>query len=102
MIVASGKATQENALRYMKAMMEMYQNAYRAMPSPLNALEFIPNVFGQGRPGEGTNPSAPGPLTPEAPNTEVVELRRRLEELEAALSRKPAKKARKRKSRRNS
>ena len=32
MIVASGKATQEGALRYMKAMLEMYQNAYRAMP----------------------------------------------------------------------
>src|SRR5579863_3309011 len=49
MIVASGKATQENALRYMKAMMEMYQNAYRAMPSPLNALEFMPNMWGQGK-----------------------------------------------------
>src|ERR1700758_16940 len=98
MIVAGGKATQENALRYMKAMMEMYQNAYRAMPSPLNALEFMPNVFGQGKAGEGANPGAPGPSPGEAPNSEVVELRRRLEELEAALSPKPAKKARKRKS----
>ncbi len=102
MIVASGKATQENALRYMKAMMEMYQNAYRAMPSPLNALEFMPNVFGQGKAAEGVNPSAPGPSPEEAPSSEVVELRRRVEELEAALSPKPAQTARKRKSRRKS
>ena len=32
MILASGRATQENALRYMKAMMDMYQNASRALP----------------------------------------------------------------------
>jgi polyhydroxyalkanoate synthesis repressor PhaR len=108
MIVASGKATQENALRYMKAMMEMYQNAYRAMPSPLNALGFMPNVFGQGRDANGA-PQAPGPSSGDAggpvvdQNSEVVELRRRIDELEAALSRpKPAKKARKTKSRRKS
>jgi len=108
MIVASGKATQENALRYMKAMMEMYQNAYRAMPSPLNALEFMPNMWGQGKGANGA-PQAPDPSSGRAagppPNqgSEVVELRRRIEELEAALSRrKPANKARKTKSRRKS
>jgi len=101
MIVASGKATQENALRYMKAMMEMYQNAYRAMPSPLG---FIPNIFGQGQPHEtapqtsGANPNFPAAAEP---NPEVLELRRRVEELEAALSRrKPAKKSARKKSRR--
>ena len=100
MIVASGKATQDNALRYMKAMMEMYQNAYRAMPS---ALGFIPNVFGQGeREGgpQGSNAKPAMPAQAES-NPEVLELRRRVEELEAALSRrKPAKKAAKKKSRR--
>src|SRR5208337_4261252 len=35
MIVASGRATQESALRYMKAMMDMYQTAYRALPPPM-------------------------------------------------------------------
>jgi polyhydroxyalkanoate synthesis repressor PhaR len=97
MIVTSGKATQENAIRYMKAMMEMYQNAYRAMPSPLG---FIPNVFGQGEP----HAAPPGAQPQAEPNPEVLELQRRVEELEAALSRygKPAKKAAKKKSRRNS
>ncbi len=105
MIVASGKVTQESALRYMKAMMEMYQNAYRAMPSP---LEFMPNLWGQGRGTNGApqapfaNPGAPaGP--PAEQGSEVVELRRRIEELESALSSKqPAKKSRKTKSRRKS
>src|ERR1700674_2770882 len=41
MILASGRATQENALRYMKAMMDMYQNASRALPPPMNPFEFL-------------------------------------------------------------
>jgi len=98
MIVASGKVTQENALRYMKAMLEMYQNAYRAMPSPLTA--FMPAMWG---PEKGTNGAPQGAAPVPDQNSEVMELRRRLEELEAALSKKrPAKKARKKKSRRNS
>jgi polyhydroxyalkanoate synthesis repressor PhaR len=102
MIVASGKATQENAIRYMKAMMEMYQNAYRAMPSPLG---FIPNLFGQGQPPESAPHSGGFAMPPQQPeqNPEVLELRRRVEELEAALSRRnPAKKAARKKSRRKS
>jgi len=96
MIVASGKATQENALRYMKAMMEMYQNAYRAMPSPLTA--FMPGLWGQEK---GTNGATQAPTPQPEQNPEVLELRRRVEELEAALShRKPAKKARKKAPRR--
>jgi polyhydroxyalkanoate synthesis repressor PhaR len=98
MIVASGKATQEGALRYMKAIMEMYQNAYRAMPSPLTA--FMPAMWG---PEKGTNGAPQAPVAAPDQSSEVMELRRRIEELEAALSRKrPAKKARKKKSRRNS
>jgi polyhydroxyalkanoate synthesis repressor PhaR len=115
MIVASGKATQENTLRYMKAMMEMYQNAYRAMPSPLNPFEFMPNLWGQPKDKEelaqvsertGENPGGHGPdpkSAAGAPPSEVTELRRRIEELEEALSRgKRGKKASKTKSRRKS
>jgi polyhydroxyalkanoate synthesis repressor PhaR len=115
MIVASGKATQENALRYMKFMMEIYQNAYRAMPSPVNPLEMIAGRWAQ--PPDGAVPLAgPGSALPVAASEtygnagnnlnsaatgEVGELKKRIEELEAALSRgKPTKKARQRKSRR--
>jgi polyhydroxyalkanoate synthesis repressor PhaR len=103
MIVASGKVTQENALRYMKAMMEMYQNAYRAMPSPLSALEFMPNVWGQGNAQQGAPPMASNGAGPTPQSSEVVELRRRIEELESALGRqsRPSK-ARKKPSRRKS
>src|SRR5271169_4820123 len=41
MVVASGRATQESALHYMKSMLEMYQNAFRAMPPAMNPLEFM-------------------------------------------------------------
>jgi polyhydroxyalkanoate synthesis repressor PhaR len=91
MILASGTATQENALRYMKAMMEMYQNAARALPPPMNPFEFL-----QGR---WTKPVAAAEAigTPQSPQdfrtasetqvkaSEVVELKRRVEELEALL-----------------
>jgi len=110
MIVASGKATQENALRYMKGMMEMYQSMYRAMPSPLNPFEIMPSLWGQSR-GTNGSPEAPAqfggvrehPGAGEAQSSEVEELRRRIEELESALARgKPARKQRKTKSRRKS
>jgi polyhydroxyalkanoate synthesis repressor PhaR len=99
MIMASGKATQEGALRYMKAMMEMYQNAYRAMPSPIAA--FMPPMWGQekGTNGAPQPPYGVPPTSHPEQSHEVLELRRRIEELEAALSRhKPATKARKKKS----
>ncbi len=35
MVVASGRATQEGAVNYMKAVFDMYQNAYRAITPPL-------------------------------------------------------------------
>src|SRR3974390_808632 len=47
MIVASGKATQEGALRYMKAMLDMYQNAYKAIPPSMNPFEFMQTRWAQ-------------------------------------------------------
>lgn len=114
MIVASGKATQDNALRYMKAMMEMYQNAYRAMPAPLNPFGFFPGGWSQGQTQEpAQTPGNPGQDSREHPlvvngvtdtrQSEVTELRRRVEELESALARRNSSgKAKKTKSRRKS
>ncbi len=112
MIVASGKATRENALRYMKAMMQMYQSAYRAMPSPLNPFELVPNLWPQSKENDDLR-STSGPAAANvrgraqdatgAQPSEVEELRRRIDELEAALARrKPARKAHKAKPRRKS
>ncbi len=41
MVIASGKAGQENALRYTKAMLDLYQSTYKAMAPALNPFEFI-------------------------------------------------------------
>ena len=114
MVAASGKATQENALRYFKAMMEMYQNAYRVMPSPVNPLEFLP-LWAQPRGGEdfplgSGKPTGYAPESAPASNQAAErqrsgegDLRRRIEELEAALSRKKGRtKSHKPKSRRKS
>lgn len=114
MVAASGKATQENALRYFKAMMEMYQNAYRVMPSPVNPLEFLP-LWAQPRGGEdfplgSGKPTGYAPESTPASNQAAErqrsgegDLRRRIEELEAALSRKKGRtKSHKPKSRRKS
>jgi polyhydroxyalkanoate synthesis repressor PhaR len=115
MVVASGKATQDNALRYMKAMMEMYQNAYRAMPSPMNPFSFLPAMWGQPQRGE-ESPQASGQpggdaeaaaaeseSKTEARASEVGDLRQRIEELEAALTAQARKgKAKKTKPRRKS
>ncbi len=78
MVVASGKATQENTLKYMRAVLDMYQNAYRALTPPLNPFEFI-------QPG-----SRPVQTTPDPQNVGAAherELQQRVEELEAMMAR---------------
>jgi polyhydroxyalkanoate synthesis repressor PhaR len=99
MILASGRATQENALRYMKGMMEMYQNAYRSLPPAVNPFEFLQGRVGQA--GDGAQaPPAEQRTAAAAPATtasEVDELKQRVEELESLLTRRASKKAKKRK-----
>jgi polyhydroxyalkanoate synthesis repressor PhaR len=95
MIVASGRATQESALHYMKAMLDLYQNAYRAVPPAMNPLEFM--RWPQQPATEGSSPQAAPERREEMPQehgrqngeigekaTEVEELKRRIAELEAA------------------
>jgi polyhydroxyalkanoate synthesis repressor PhaR len=79
MVIASGKATQENTLQYMKAMFDMYQEAYRALP--LTPFQFMPGSVSRTRAG---SPAAPAAAETRA--TEVDELKQRVEELEAIIS----------------
>src|SRR5580704_15034930 len=44
MVIASGRASQESALKYMKAMLDIYQNTYRAMAPPFNPFDFMQNL----------------------------------------------------------
>ncbi len=95
MIVASGRATQESALHYMKAMLDLYQNAYHAMPPAMNPLEFM--RWPQQPATEGTSPPPSPERREEMPHehrrqngdvvertTEVDDLKRRIAELETA------------------
>jgi polyhydroxyalkanoate synthesis repressor PhaR len=94
MVIASGHASQESALNYMKAMLDIYQNTYRAMAPPFNPFEFMQNLgTNRGMPDDGkqergsTSSSGTQPKTPEPPDTdEVKDLKRRIAELEKLVS----------------
>ena len=93
MILASGRATQENALRYMKAMMDMYQNAYRALPAPMNPFELLQGRWAQPPAANGATggpqsrqEQPPADSESNAKSSEVNELKRRIEELESLLT----------------
>ena len=94
MVIASGCASQESALKYMKGMLDIYQNTYRAMAPPFNPFDFM-QKFGtdsgmaeepkQAQAPESSSGSQPKP--PEPPDTdEVKDLKRRIAELEKLVS----------------
>jgi polyhydroxyalkanoate synthesis repressor PhaR len=89
MVVASGVATQENTLKYMKTVLDMYQNAYRALAPPLSPFEFIqPRVT-----PDATSRSVQNPRDPqEARTAHAQELQQRVEELEDMMTKMAAKK----------
>jgi polyhydroxyalkanoate synthesis repressor PhaR len=93
MVVASGRATQESALKYAKAAFEMYQTALQAMAPGLTPFDFMSRPTQTRATAEesppdsesgGTEASSHSSAVPEG--GEVAELRRRLEELEALVS----------------
>jgi len=73
MVVASGRASQEGVLRYMKAMFDMYQNAWH----PFSFMQ--------------PPAAAPQPPPPEADNMD--ELRRRIGDLERLVAEQAARPA---------
>ncbi len=94
LIVTSGKATQEGTLKYMKSVLDMYQNAFRAITKPLNPFEFVqPRPVPPEAPA-GSQPSS-HPLDMEVPATgQTQELQQRVEELEALVAKLAAGKKR--------
>jgi polyhydroxyalkanoate synthesis repressor PhaR len=110
MVVASGKATQDSALRYMKSMLDMYQSAYRALPTSLNPFELIRTPWTPSTAEVETNDAIRRAGSRPAPDAEassevvrVNELQRRIEELEARLTKKSrSKKSARSRSRRKS
>ena len=105
MVVASGRASQESTIKYMKAVFNMYQSAFRALPSALNPF----GLANASATSPITPPAAPPEAAPAAPpqekdEAEVNDLKRRIEELESIVSRlgsSPAPRPKKSKSRRS-
>jgi polyhydroxyalkanoate synthesis repressor PhaR len=89
MVIASGRAGQESALQYTKAMLDLYQNTYRAMAPALNAFEFIhppgaEAVPPKKNPSTSTDPEPTG--SNGRPPDEVDLLKQRVAELEKLVS----------------
>lgn len=98
MVVASGKATQENTLKYMRALVEMYQSAFRAMSPALNPFDFMRPLSRtaaaspESPPVEESQADASSAAARQPDPSEVREFKQRLEELESMVSRLKRKK----------
>jgi len=84
MIVASGQVSREGLLGYMKAMVDMYQNTYRAFAPGLSPFDLVQPRPGPGSPESPPTASGTSPPTSSA-QPSVDELRRRVEELERLI-----------------
>jgi polyhydroxyalkanoate synthesis repressor PhaR len=92
MVIASGKAGQEGTLKYMKSILDFYQNTYRVMTPPVNPFEFMSERTGGAASSrtDGTDQAAGDSRTRPSAGTdaeEVTEMKRRLAELEEVVSR---------------
>lgn len=92
MVVATGRASREGTLNYMKAMFDMYQTAYRAMPPTMAPFDFMMGAAGVKTPkGEAAPPppaSPPSPAESRAASQreqEVKDLSRRVDELSGII-----------------
>ncbi len=91
MVMAQGKLTQESVLNYTKTMMEMYRNAYRAFSPPLTPFDVFQSMMTSAG-HNATTPASPPPANPPQEKesgpaqSEVKELRRRIEELEKTVA----------------
>lgn len=103
MVIASGKAGQESAVNYMRAMFDIYQNAYRAI-SPAG-YPFDPSGSASSRPtakkappaGKGRKSAREGRQKDVDGEEGVADLKARVAELEKLVTRFKAKKAPRRK-----
>lgn len=93
MVIASGQASQESALKYMKTMLEIYQNTYRAMV-PITPFDFTQNLRterdippDEPRPAANMKPGGRPKKTDRQDTDEVKGLKERLAELERLVAR---------------
>jgi polyhydroxyalkanoate synthesis repressor PhaR len=95
MVIASGRASQESAIRYTKAMLDLYQSTYRAMVPALNPFDFLQNAANPAASQQtataantasaGAPTASADPAKSQAPSNELSQLKQRLAELERAV-----------------
>ena len=101
MVIASGRAGQESTLKYMKAIVDLYQNTYRLISPAVNPFGFyppqpaghrgtedVPHASEVGHAVQGSQTAH----TAKPENEEVGEMKRRLAELEELVSKLAPKK----------
>jgi polyhydroxyalkanoate synthesis repressor PhaR len=95
MVVASGKAGQEGTLKYMKSILDFYQNTYRVMVPPVNPFVFMSGQAAESRASTASSSTAApdraedglrGQPVAATDIEEVTEMKRRLAELEDVVS----------------
>jgi polyhydroxyalkanoate synthesis regulator protein len=92
MVIATGKATQENTLKYMQAVLDMYQNAFRAMSPAGNPFDAA-RIDMPPRPAAPRQPVRATRKSPQKKNaSEVEELKQRVRDLETLVSNLAARK----------
>ncbi len=94
MVVASSRATQEGTLKYMKGIVDMYQNAYRAMTPPMG-FDFMPQSPMPSRHPADAESGVPRDFRTSGQTSgdgEVDELKRRVAELESLVTERPSRK----------
>jgi polyhydroxyalkanoate synthesis repressor PhaR len=85
MVIASGRASQESAVRYTKAMLDLYQSTYRAMVPTLNPFDFLQNAPASAA-AQQNAATANEEREAEAPSDELSQLKQRIAELERAVT----------------
>ncbi len=96
MVVASGKASQESAMNYMRAVADMYKNALRGFSHTMTPFEIVQNMMNTGSAPETgqTSPAAVPESAGEAHDStaqelkearELQDLKKRIQELEALV-----------------
>ena len=96
MVVASGKASQESAMNYMRAVTDMYKNALRGFTKTMTPFELMQSMMSSA-PGTQAEQLSPEQLAAVAAGTqtlaaqqaqesaEIQELKQRIQELEAMV-----------------
>jgi len=112
MVVASGKASQESAMNYMRAVTDMYKNALRGFTKTMTPFELMQSLMAPGTQAEQLSPEqlaavAAGTQSLAAQqaqeSAEIQELKQRIQELEAMVTKQsnapePAKKGTRKRS----